>query len=153
MTAYYPTWILVADASRARLFNCDGSGSDLKMLKEWDHPQSRAKNQELQSDRPGRTAQSHVGLYPKHGSKSAMEPDVLPKRLEHEHFARQLADVLDKGLAQHLYDRLILVANPEFLGILRRVMAAQLLKHVVASIDKDYSTLTPRKLHQHLFAS
>ncbi len=154
MTTLNSTWVLVADASRARLFRYDGSNAALQIVKEWDHPTSRLRNQDLISDRPGRVTQSRgqsrAGAYSEHGSKSGIEPDLPPKRLEHEHFARMLAAVLAKGLAQHLYGRLLLVASPEFLGILRQVLGAQVLKHVVASIGKNYSTLTSRELTQCL---
>jgi protein required for attachment to host cells len=140
----------VADAARARLFQYDGFGIPLKMLKEWQHAESRAKIQDLVTDRPGRVMQSHSAPHPGHGSRSGTEPEVSPKRLEHEHFARQLIDELDHGLGKNAYGRLILIANPEFLGLLRRAASSQVLKRTVASLDKDYTMLPIKELEQHL---
>lgn len=150
MTTYTPTWILVADASRARLFQYSGFGAEIEQLKEWDHPKSRARNSELVTDRPGRVMQSHGGPHGGHGSHSGMEPHTAPKDVEHEVFARQLTDELGKGLRENAYGRLILVANPAFLGTLRQVSDEQVHKHTVASVAKDYTSLPLRELQNQL---
>ena len=150
MTTYTPTWILVADASKARLFKYDGFGAEIELLKQWEHPGSRVKNSELATDRPGRINQSHVQPHAGHGSKSGMEPELSPKEVEHEHFARELADELTKGLSGNAYSRLILAANPRFLGTLRSVADEQVRKHIVASVSKDYTALPAKALEQEL---
>lgn len=150
MTTYLPTWVLVADASRARLFQYDGFGAAIKLLKEWTHDGSRLKNHDLLSDRPGRVMQSHGGPHPGHGSHSGMEKAHSPKEVEHEHFARELQHELEHSLSVNAYGRLILVANPEFLGMLRHVASPQVLKHTVASLDKDYTTLGMTELEHRL---
>jgi protein required for attachment to host cells len=152
MNANDSTWILVADAARARLYECDGSGAHLKQINDFHHAESRTKNHELVADRPGRMWQSHVGPHPGRGSKSSMEPSISAKEAEHEHFARQLAATLVQGLNDHAYGRLILVANPDFLGLLRRFADEQVRKHVVASVDKDYTALTTPELLDKLAA-
>lgn len=148
MTAYSPTWVLVADAARARLFQYDGFGAPIRLLKEWMHPDSRARNQDLVTDRPGRVMQSRPTA--EHGSRSSMEPDLSPKRVEHERFARELQSELDQGIGKNAYGRLILVANPEFLGTLRHVASPQVVKHTVASLDKDFTMLGIVELEQRL---
>lgn len=149
-TTYDPTWILVADASRARLFKYAGFGAALEELAAWQHPKSRARNSELMADRPGRVAQSHAGPHPGHGSRSGMEPDLSARDQEHVHFARELAAELAKGLHSKAYGQLVLVANPEFLGTLRHVSDEQVLKHTIASVDKDYTALPTRDLEDKL---
>lgn len=150
MSKHISTWILVADGSRARLFQAGDHPGKLAQLKEWDHPASRAKNLDLVSDRPGRVAQSHGGPHPGHGSKSGMEPDLPAKEVEQEHFARTLGEELEKGLGDNAYSQLILVANPTFLGTLRQVVSEQVHKHLLASVDKDYTACTVKELQQHL---
>lgn len=151
-----PTWILVADASRARLFSKDVVAKGLHELKVYSHPESRAKNLELVTDRPGRMAQSSAGSGPgpglggARGARSGIEPDITPKEIEHELFARELCADLVRGLSEHAYADLVLVANPQFLGTLRQVAGTQVQKHVSATIDKDYTMLKPRELEQHL---
>lgn len=152
-----PTWILVADASRARLFSKDRIAKNgLHELKVYSHPESRAKNLELVTDRPGRMAQSSAGnghgpgAGGAHGARSGMEPDMTPKEVEHELFARELCADLLRGLSDHAYDDLVLVANPQFLGTLRQVVDTQVQKRVSATVDKDYTMLKPQELEEHL---
>ena len=88
----------------------------------------------------------------RHGSRSAMEPDTSPKMHEHEHFARELAEALHKGLSEHAYGRLVLCANPQFLGLLREVMDPQVSNHVSASINKDLTRVDQRELPARLLS-
>ena len=67
------TWVLVADASKARIFNTTGSKEPLVEIKGMLHGESRRKVSELVSDQPGR--QSGNGPTSSHGvaEKSAIK--------------------------------------------------------------------------------
>lgn len=150
------TWILVCDSSRARLFARPDGQPRLTLVRELAHPESRLPNHELASDRPGRVQQSappprgKPTTGPSKGNRSGMEPHTAPKTVEHEHFARELADALHKGLTDNAYGRLVLVGAPQFLGLLRNVLDAQVSKRVGASLDKDYTQLDERELGERL---
>lgn len=150
MTTYSLTWILIADSARARLFQYDGFGAPLALLKEWKHPGAHPTSHGSSPEAAEHAAPSHGGPHPGHSSRTGMERDMSPKRAEHEHFAQQLQQELRLGLDQGAYGRLILVANPEFLGILRQTAPAQVLKHLVASVDKDYTMMPVKELEHHL---
>ena len=107
------TWILSANSSRATLFSTDSPTAPLTQLAEFDNPDARAKSSELGADRPGRT-------YDRHGAgRHAMEFELDPQKREQLRFAKALADTLDKGRVENAYERLVLVASPTFLGMLR----------------------------------
>ncbi len=139
------TWILVCDASRARLFTTPGRGRPWTLLHELSHPESRLKGQAINSDKPGRTQQSSGA-----GSRPAMEPPTPPKEVEAEHFAAHLAEVLGNGHGHNAYARLVLVAPPHFLGLLRQSLSTQVSKRVTHSIDKDYTSLRQDELPERL---
>ena len=101
------TWAVLADAATAKLYQPQASGRDWQLISELTHPQSRAKESELGTDKPGRVKQST-------GSRAAMEPPTPRKRVEVEKFARQIAKTLDDALVRNAYDRLVLVAPAEF---------------------------------------
>lgn len=147
------TWYLVGDASRARIFRRGETDRHLRLLREFEHSQSRAHNRELVSDRPGRTQQATppgAASGASKGNRSAMEPHTTPKAVEHEHFAHELAKFLHQGLVNEEYADLVLVAGPQFLGLLRNILDEQVVKHVRASVDKDYTYFTPPELEHHL---
>ena len=151
------TWVLISDASRARLFQAGEHGTrqlGLTLLRRFEHPESRERNSDLVTDRPGRTQQSMSpnmrggpnGGQQATGNRSGMEPTTPPKKIEQEGFARELAHELEKGLHDNAYVNLIVAANPEFLGMLRGAMSDQVKKHVTASLDKDYTAMDVREL-------
>jgi len=136
------TWILVANASHARLFNLE-SPESLALVKEFSHPQSRERASDLVTDKPGHY-QSDGG---KHGSFS---PEETPKREEMERFAQQLAHELDRQRAAGHYQHLILVAPPAFLGALKGSLNHHVQAVVRETLGKDYVHEKPADVMQHL---
>src|ERR1700682_4046901 len=101
-----PTWILFADASSARLYQSQAPARELTLLRELSHPERRAKEMDLVSHQPRRVKQSRAAArpaleYPQH------------KKVEADRFARQLVGLLERGLDDGAYERLILGAGTE----------------------------------------
>lgn len=139
------TWIVVSDASRARIFAFGDDERAWTLIRELEHPESRAKETDLVDGEHGRTRQS-AGA----GGRPTMEPTTPQKRVEHSAFAQDLAELLEHGYDAHEFRDLVLVAPPQFLGILRGAIGAKLEKHVVATLDKDYTGSNPRELQTRL---
>ena len=139
------TWIVIADASRGRLYTSSQKGQAWTLLEEFEHPDSRAKNRDLEPVEQGRTRQSFGA-----GHRPGMAPTTEPKEVEAEHFARELAGKLAEGAARHAYSALALVAPPHFLGQLKNSLDGQSAKCVVATIDKDYTRSDLRELMTRL---
>ncbi len=151
MRPIYPIWILVSDSSRARLFSVASAHRPLVLEADFEHAESRAHEQELVSDRPGRMSQSTAGgAHPGHGSRSGMEPSTPPKTVEHERFARMLTTVLSTQFGRNSFARLVITASPEFLGLLRDNLSEPLKKSLVATLNKDYTRLTEVELAEQL---
>jgi protein required for attachment to host cells len=137
------SWILVCDASRARLLRAASPKNRLVQLEAYDHAESRARARDLMADANGRKPVGPVPASAGHGQQGTAhgrpgaEPDTDPKEVEAQKFARQLAEVLERGLHDHAYDRLFLVAPPHFLGLLRGTVSAQVKKQIEGTIDKD----------------
>ena len=149
MHPHLPVWVLVADASRARIFEVKIGSQVFELVSEFPHPASRAKDHDVGSDRPGRVSQSHAGPHPGKGSRSGTE-EHSHKETEHDHFARELVTELTRGLNEHRCGRIVVDANPEFLGHLREVAGSNLAKHISESVAKDYTGLDARELAERL---
>jgi len=137
------TWILVADASRAKLYSQAEPAGAMSVLQEFEHAESRMKGTQLASDRPGRIL-SDGG---KHGSYDA---HTDPKVYEANRFAQELAQILDKGRATNSYQRLVLVAPAHFSGELSRHLSAHTREKIGSTIEKDYTQLPPKELAERL---
>ncbi len=138
------TWILVADGARAQIWLSEGWGKGLTRVGVEEASGGTAPTRELGSDRPGRV-QDSAG-----SGRHAMEPRVDWHRYEKSLFAKRMAGVLDKGAGEKAFDRLVLVAPPQALGDLRAALGKAARALVTAELDKDLTSLPPRKLIQRL---
>jgi protein required for attachment to host cells len=132
-------WILVGNASRVRLFSADSKGENWALLEEFFHDDSRAKNEQLMNQPEN----------PNGGSLRKPAPENEPggrKELEHERFAQELSQRLDRGVDDRQFDRLIIAAPPTFLGRLRRVLSTRVRQRVVLDLDADYTNVPSRDL-------
>lgn len=136
-------WILVAESSRAKIFEQDHPHSALHEVKDFDHSAARMHDSDLVSSAPGRTFDRN-GM-----GRHAMEPDTDPKVNEAHIFAHILADHL-KQHCDKKFNKLVLIAPPEFLGILRETFSDHLNKTVAASINKNLVHETPENIQGHL---
>lgn len=139
------TWILVSNASRGRLFRNTGPNKGLELIREFAHPQSREKNANLVSDRPGHNPGAGNG----HGS---FVSSTQPKEHEADVFALELARELDAGRVNNLYSRLVLVASPAFMGQIKQHLSGAVQKLVSDSLEKDYTQSAEKELNQYLAA-
>jgi len=137
------TWIVLADAASARLFQPAGPRGNWALVAELQHPESRARDSDLVTDRPGRVKQSK-------GYRSAMESPTPPKKVEIRKFARQLAKALEDGLQKKAYERIILAAPPAFLGLLRSELSDRVRGRIAALVEKDYLHLDQRQARERL---
>lgn len=135
------TWVMVANASQARLFANHGPNKGLQLLKELAHPESREKTSNLVSDRSGSNAGTGHG---------AFVQATDPKHHEAERFAQEVSRELDDGRVKNAYDRLILVASAPFIGLVNSRMPDPVRSKVSQSIDKDYTRLSVKELSGHL---
>jgi protein required for attachment to host cells len=132
-------WILVANASRARLFVTDAKAEKWNLVEEFQHEESRAKPVDLfnQADNP------NAGTL--HGPVRENDP-IGRRRLEHERFASELSQRLDRGVDAHQFDELVIAAPPKFLGMLRAQLSSRVERRVRLDLNEDLSNLPEREL-------
>jgi protein required for attachment to host cells len=138
------TWILVAHRGGARLFENRGPGKGLEFLQNIDNPAGKLKSQEINSDKAGRS--SDRGGRGRHAYATEQDPTVHIA----EHFAKRLATLLEEGRTEQRYRRLVLVAEPRFLGLLRSSLPDTTAGLVSATLDKDLGGTETRDLPRHL---
>ena len=137
-------WILVANRTDARVFEHLGPGSGLTKLMEFSHPEGRLKDQDLASDQGGRA-------YDSEGSgRHRMEQRESPKEHEDRHFAHDLGKAMSRGLQEHKFTRLFLVAEAGFLGDLKAALDKKTSSLLGATLDKDLVHVEDRDVADHL---
>ena len=137
------TWVLVAENSRARLFNWK-SLNVLDEIKTFSHPESRLHEQDLVSDKRGRSFDS--AGYGRH----AQEAPTSARQHESETFAKEIVAELDQCRSRNKYEKLFIIAAPHFLGQLRDEMSPSLHKAVVQEISKNMAQQPTEDIRKHL---
>jgi len=127
------TWIAVANRSAAHLFETASKIKAPKHLFSIPNKEGRLLNQEIESDDGGRVKHES-----QHGQNKYQPPKEATEVVA-ERFAREVAAHLEKALHEKRFDKLVVVAEPSFLGELRGTMSKQLSKVLTQTIDKDYA--------------
>lgn len=134
------TWILLANTRNAKVLVHRGPGSGLVPVadKHWS-----AEEVETARDRAG------VGHSIAGPGVSAVE-QTDHQRLSSARFARDVMGKLSDGVAANEFERLVLVAGPLMLGLMRKAMDHRLKYALIGEVDKDLSALPIGALESHL---
>lgn len=137
------TWVVVADGTRARLFNRHKN----RTLEEFDvllSPEHRLHEGDLVSDRDGSASDSNGPGRHGMGNKNAAKDHEMAI------FAKRVAARLEEGRTCGELERLVLVAPPRFLGQIRAHLSGPATDLVALTIDKELTTLPVDKLQGHI---
>ncbi len=130
------TWVIIADGEKALVMENITDAEDPNLVVVSVEEQDTADNKP--KDRAGRRFDSGPN------QKSAME-ETNWKAHAKSLFVQDVADLLNRKGLKGAFKRLVLVASPHVLGLLRRRLHSEVLAKVVAEVDK---TLTNHPLHK-----
>ncbi|AAU93248.1 MULTISPECIES: host attachment protein [Methylococcus] len=142
----FKTWVVAAESSRARIFAIDNRLNPLKEIDDLVHAEGRAKEQDLTSDRPGRMLNSST-----EGRHDYEKPQDA-KQHEAQVFAKRVADRLEQARVNGDCLSLILIAAPEFLGLLRQALSGPTAKLVSKTLDKNLVQKTEQEIRSYIFS-
>ena len=125
------TWVLVAESSRAKLYSANTRRGPLVELDTFVHPAGRMHEGDLVSDRPGSDGGA-VGQ-----GRHIVADRTTAKKHENISFAKEIAGNLDEARHKGSFDKLILIAPPAFLGLLRDNLSKETMDRVTDQIDKN----------------
>ena len=123
--------VVVADERDASFFDLAKPQAPLESRGSLHNDASRP-DRELETDRPGRRFGGA------HGSRHAVDGERSTQRHESELFAKTVARTIDDARTRHEFDRLVLVAAPRMLGMIREALPTPCRTVVAAEIAKDF---------------
>lgn len=138
------TWVLIADAGRARLLTTPRLAGDGHFVQLAAYDNAQALKEAQSTDRPGRAFES--ATTGRHAVAEYSEINKQPKR----EFAHHLAEIVNRGAANDDFARLMLVAPPTVMGALRSALSEEASKRLVGSLDKDLTHVGLDDLPKHL---
>ena len=138
------TWIVLADGDQAKIFEHDGPGKGLHIVKDVKLEQDHLTAQDIMADRPGR---SYSSAGP--GARSAVEYHSDPVAVRERRFVERLAQVLDDKHTEGAFTRLVIAAAPTALGDLRPALSEAVKATIIAELPKDLTNIPTAKLAEH----
>lgn len=131
------TWIMTADRAGARIF--ERFDSELTQVEEFAHPEGRLRDAELGTSEPGRSYESA-----KPGRHALGKGEIHDQMASV--FAKRLAARLNEGRVQGKFTRLVIAAEPHFLGLLRGAMDTDTTRLVIKEVPKHLQQLSTAEL-------
>jgi protein required for attachment to host cells len=119
------------------------NGPHLESVETIDHLEGRLRNADHDTDRAGRTHDTS-------GTRHGLERHESATERAGADFARTLARRIGQLRVDHAYDRVVLVAEPSFLGMLRGACDDATAKTIASTVAKDLSWVATRDLPAHL---
>ncbi len=136
----HKTWIVLADSKHVRIAVNDGPGKGI-----YGHSTEGLEAPPITelSDAPGMT---NAPVGPNRGNIS--DPDL--KGLAAAAFADDIVAYLEAALGHGEFERLVLVASPAMLGILRKALTPKVKSALRAEVPKDLTHIPLTDLPDHL---
>lgn len=131
--------IVVANEGEARFYDAGGRDARLKEAGRLENPKARMHDRDLKSDRPGRVFDRAASGAGRRGAVShhGVGGERRPRRHEAALFAKRVMRELQKARREGRFERLVLIAAPAFLGVLRGALTKSLQSSVAAEVAKD----------------
>ncbi len=140
------SYLVVANRSKATLYEMQDDASALKPIKKITNVLGRSKDQWLVTDRPG----SMSGGGNRIPGSDAMAPGQSPTERVLEEFAGEVAEMLDNTRKKEKTYNINIIAEPKFLGALRKKLDSPTQKLVKHTVSKDVVDADKDKLLSYL---
>lgn len=159
------TWIISANAGRARFFSESDPAQPLQEIEDMVNEAVRLRTSETQTDQISPTAASSSshniggseGAGFAHNAKAGApnktyQPAQTPDQHETEKFARDISHYLMEAHQQGRFQQLVISASPEFLGALRSHLDPHIKPLIKLEVNKDYTQSNAQQLREQLQA-
>lgn len=140
-------WILVANQAEARIYSADRIPGNLVLKGTMTHTEGAAHARDLTSDAPGR-AYNRTGP-----ARHSVDQEAGVKEEERRKFVKEIVGRLQTAHLRGEFERLVLLAAPAVLGVIRKTLSGDLVKTVIKEIPKDVVRQGVDKVHTQLVRS
>jgi protein required for attachment to host cells len=144
--------ILLADHSEADFYDMLAADGKPQFAGGLGDPLAHLHDRDMDSDRPGRFFDHAPNPTGRRGATA--HHSAGGERSTHKHeaveFARRIAALLEEGRRAGEFERLVVMAPPAFLGLLREALPQSLRSIVVAEIAKSFVHQPPSQWRSHL---
>ena len=146
------TWIIAANAGRARIFADTDSAKSLQEVEDMVNPAAQQRVLDIVTDKLSPRSAGNSGHNIGGGQGGGFEhaaqagapgsdyqPAVTPAEHEAQKFSRDVSAYLLQAHQKGQFQHLIVSASPEFLGLLRTAIDPQIKSLIKRELNKDYT--------------
>ena len=144
----------MAHRSAAKLFVV--SGDQIRTVKTFEFPDGRRQNREIDTDAKGSRYSSSAGRsaptapFRSRQQKHGLDPQMEAAEHLADGFAHELCHYIYLGRTQNKFEELIVVAEPGFLGKIRRFLDKQSKLLLSRAISQNWADLPKKQLQNKL---
>jgi len=144
--------IVVASQAEATFYDVQQVGERLQVVGQLTDPLAHLHDRDFKSDRPGRVFDHAPLASGRRGATAhhATGGERRPREHEAALFAQKIAAELEQARRNHRFDRLIVMAEPRFLGMLRKALPDSLNSTVIAEVAKDLAQQPESAVRAHV---
>jgi protein required for attachment to host cells len=137
------TRVVVADEHEARFFDVESVRAPMHLAASLEDGAARLHDRDLETDKPGRA----VGA---NGVRSAMDGERSTRKQYISRFARHIARAIEAARRHQQFDRLVLIAAPRMLGLIRPHLSPPCRALIAAEVAKDLSDVDARAVRRYV---
>ncbi len=142
--------VVVADERRATFFDVTRPDTGLHEAGSVENPAGRLRDTDLETDRAGRRYGGAQGVSHGQGPMQGHHHGVDGERSTVLHdltlFAKEVGRRIDADRCGHKFDKLVIVAPPKMLGLLRQSIPTTVQSMVAGEISKDLANHGPQAI-------
>lgn len=144
--------IVVADQSEADFYDMEKREQPPRFVARFTDPDAHLHNRDLKSDRPGRVFDHAASPGGRRGATAhhATGSEHDPRWIEAQRFARKIAAALETAREHGEFDRLVVMAPPAFLGLLRDAIPTSVRTMIAGEIAKNLVHEPVTAMQSHL---
>ncbi|MEJ2515332.1 MAG: host attachment protein [Gammaproteobacteria bacterium] len=137
-------WVVVASSTRCRIFIQKAHNAPLVEIEDMVHPVARLRPGQTRTDKPGRSLDGNGG------GRHAVGRPPDARVQECQRFAKDVASRIESARQKHQFDRLVVIAEPKFLGRLRQGLSSATRSCVTAQLQKNLCMADPQVIREAL---
>ena len=138
-------WVVIADKSRARIFQTDGELDELIEIDDLLNTEGRQSDTELRHDAKGR----FYGKGERDQAHTA-EPKVTQGAHSADRFSREIMAYIENANREQRFGSLVMIAPPEFLGLLRRQLGKGVERKLYRQLATDITGFQEPQIRAYL---
>jgi len=137
-------WIVVADEAKARILSLDKLTEPLVEIKNFYSEEAKKRDQDIVSDKSGTSYDSSGQGRHSMGEKNEKKEQYGIR------FAKEISDSLEKNRLLNTYTKLVIIAAPRFLGLLRKTFSKEVSEMISLEVDKDLTMKDNEIIREYL---